>query len=71
MNALARPLPDAGAAAPVTPRAAGLASASRVVGSTLGVAVAGTLVTVSFWWILAGCGVVVLGLGVALRGTRA
>ena len=58
--------------------AAAIASTSRQVGQTLGVAVVGSLVSASLqgadhadfaiasragWWVLAGCGVVVLGLG--------
>lgn len=58
--------------------AAAIASTSRQVGSTLGVAVVGALVAASMargghlelatasragWWVLVGCGVVVLGLG--------
>lgn len=58
--------------------AAAIASTSRQVGSTLGVAVVGALVSASMargghldlatgsragWWVLVGCGVVVLGLG--------
>jgi hypothetical protein len=59
--------------------AAAIASTSRQVGQTLGVAVVGSLVSVSLqgadhvdfalasragWWVLAGCGVMVLALGV-------
>jgi EmrB/QacA subfamily drug resistance transporter len=59
--------------------AAGLASASRQIGQSLGVAVVGSLVTAGLhgsmrasfahashlgWWVLAGCGVGVFGLGV-------
>jgi EmrB/QacA subfamily drug resistance transporter len=62
--------------------AAGIASTSRQIGQTLGVAVVGSLVTASLqkgshinfavasragWWVLAGCGVVILLLG--LLGT--
>jgi EmrB/QacA subfamily drug resistance transporter len=58
--------------------AAGIASTSRQIGQTLGVAVVGSLVTASLqkgshvnfavasragWWVLAGCGVVILLLG--------
>jgi MFS family permease len=59
--------------------AAGIASTSRQIGQTLGVAVVGSLVTASLhpanhldfalasragWWVVAGCGTVVLALGV-------
>ena len=66
--------------------AAGIASTSRQVGQTLGVAVVGALVTSRIaateridlasashvgWWILAGCGVVVLVLGFTATSARA
>jgi EmrB/QacA subfamily drug resistance transporter len=66
--------------------AAGIASASRQIGQTLGVAVVGTLVTAGVhgslqsgfatashvgWWIIAGCGVAVFLLGVLTTGRRA
>lgn len=49
--------------------AVGLASAFRVVGSSLGVAVAGTPALFS-WWVPLGCGLCVLALGVALMRAR-
>jgi EmrB/QacA subfamily drug resistance transporter len=67
--------------------ASAIASTSRQVGSTLGVAVVGALVTSrigqsahhgnlatashSGWWVLAGCGVVVVGLGGLATSRRA
>jgi MFS family permease len=66
--------------------ASAIASTSRQIGSTLGVAVVGALVTASLegstsvteasathagWWVLAGCGVVVLVLGRVVTTARA
>ncbi len=66
--------------------AAAIASTSRQVGSTLGVAVVGVLVSSSLnarsgagfatasragWWVLTGCGVVILALGVVSTTARA
>jgi EmrB/QacA subfamily drug resistance transporter len=66
--------------------ASAIASTSRQVGSTLGVAVVGALVTSSLgrsssldsasathagWWVLAGCGLVVLALGLVVTTGRA
>jgi MFS family permease len=63
--------------------AAGIASASRQIGQTLGVAVVGTLATAGVhgslqsgfaiashvgWWIIAGCGIAVFVLGVLTTG---
>lgn len=73
------PRAEAGVAAAVT-------STSRQVGQTLGVAVTGSLVSASLksghyagfaaasragWWVLAGCGAVVLALGVIATSSRA
>jgi MFS family permease len=61
--------------------ASAIASTSRQIGSTLGVAVVGALIASSLgvssvvksasathagWWVLAGCGVIVLGLGLVV-----
>jgi len=66
--------------------AAAIASTSRQVGSTLGVAVAGAIVSSSVgrslhaglasadrpaWWAIAGCGALVLALGFAATTSRA
>jgi EmrB/QacA subfamily drug resistance transporter len=66
--------------------AAAIASTSRQVGATLGVAVIGSVLTAAMtgssaagfvsasracWWIIAGCGVAVLVLGAATTGRRA
>jgi hypothetical protein len=66
--------------------AAGIASTSRQIGQTLGVAVVGSLVSASLapgrhldfavasragWWVLAGCGTAVVALGVAATSERA
>ncbi len=66
--------------------AAAVASTSRQIGSSLGVAVAGSVVTSALhgplrtgfasashlgWWIIAGCGVGVLLIGIATTGPRA
>jgi EmrB/QacA subfamily drug resistance transporter len=66
--------------------AAGLASASRQVGSTLGVAIVGSATISALhgpfrenfaaashvgWWILAGCGILVLALGIIVSGSWA
>src|SRR6476469_6024511 len=51
--------------------AAGLATTSRQVGQTLGVAVAGALAGHAGWWTLTGCGVVVLVLGAVASSARA
>ena len=66
--------------------AAGIASTSRQIGSTLGVAVTGSLVSASLqkgnhldfavasragWWVLAGCGAVVLILGLVATSSWA
>jgi EmrB/QacA subfamily drug resistance transporter len=51
--------------------AAGLATTSRQVGQTLGVAVAGALAGHAGWWTLTGCGVLVLVLGAVASSARA
>jgi EmrB/QacA subfamily drug resistance transporter len=51
--------------------AAALATTSRQVGMTLGVAVAGALAGTAGWWTLAGCGAVVLALGQVATSRRA
>jgi EmrB/QacA subfamily drug resistance transporter len=51
--------------------AAALATTSRQVGQTLGVAVAGALAGHAGWWTLTGCGVIVLVLGALASTTRA
>lgn len=55
--------------------AAGLASTGRQVGSALGIAVVGTTLAAGArtagWWIICGCGVLVLVCGVLTTGSRA
>jgi hypothetical protein len=49
--------------------AAAIATTSRQVGQTLGVAVVGA--TAAAWWVLVGCGAVVLALGIVATSARA
>jgi MFS family permease len=49
--------------------AAAIATTSRQVGQTLGVAVVGA--TAAAWWVLVGCGAVVLALGLVATGAGA
>jgi EmrB/QacA subfamily drug resistance transporter len=51
--------------------AAALATTSRQVGQTLGVAVAGAIAGGAAWWTLTACGALVLVLGVVASGARA
>jgi predicted MFS family arabinose efflux permease len=51
--------------------AAGLATTSRQVGQTLGVAVAGALAGNAGWWTVTACGGLVLVLGVGASSARA
>ncbi|WP_049568380.1 MFS transporter [Streptomyces sp. SBT349] len=55
--------------------AAGIASTGRQVGTALGVAVVGTVLSAGSrtagWWVLVGCGVLVLVIGAATTGRRA
>jgi EmrB/QacA subfamily drug resistance transporter len=51
--------------------AAAIATTSRQVGQTLGVAVAGALAGQAGWWTLTACGALVLVLGVVATGARA
>ena len=51
--------------------ASAIASTSRQVGITLGVAVVGAIGTAVAWWVLAACGAIVLALGWVATGSRA
>ena len=51
--------------------AAAVATTSRQVGQTLGVAVVGAIATGTAWWVLTACGATVLILGLAATGPRA